>query len=163
MKEISSLKLLGITLLSFEDAKRVPQDIRMPTEDGWWWLQSPGYYRHYAMYIREDGACHCYGTDVARTGLVRPALRASNLSSAGFKQLDKVEIFGHVWTVITDDLLLCDNSIGQMAFHNDSDAPDANDYKKSDIKAYLDDWFANQLDLAERRVLRARVEAMWKD
>ena len=50
------------------------------------------------------------------------------------------ELAGHTWTVIADDLVLCDDIVGYACFRKDHNAKDANDYEASDVKKWLENW-----------------------
>ena len=171
MASINPRDIRGITLLSIEEAKKVHEKLRSLEENGhvhWWWLRTPGYIQHSAACVRDDGSLYDHGIDVSNKNLcIRPALRIRNHLFSGLKKLDEIEIFDCAWTVITDDLILCDNVLGNMAFRKDSDTPDANDYERSDIKIWLENWLEEQPEIktyrAEQRALHARVEAMWRD
>ena len=133
------LDVLGITLLSVEEAEQVPEGTRAIR--GRWWLRSPGYDDYNAACV--DG----YG-DVCDLGYivnyyepgVRPALIV-NLDSSNLSIMDKIETAGHRWTVITDSLILCDDIVGFTAFRADWQANDANVYEASDVKKWLEKWW----------------------
>ena len=170
MNKITPRDIREITLLSIEEAEKVPQELRMLEENGylcWWWLRSPGYDSRHAASVNRDSSVYYNGDHVGTVDIcVRPALKTENLSF-DLKKFEKAKMFGHTWTAVTKDLVLCDDSLGKMAFRKDYDTPNANNYEKSDIKAWLGDWLEGQPEMkdyrAELRALHARVEAMWRD
>ena len=153
-----------ITLLSIEEAEQVPQELRVLKVDGvphWWWLRSPAFFWEAAASVSPDGSIREGGNYVdCDFDYVRPALRVSIPESSGLKDLDKVEVFGHTWTVITNDLILCDDSLGQMVFRKDAEESYANYYEESDVKRWLEGWLQEQLTIAEQRELPDRVVVM---
>lgn len=141
--EDMELDVEGITLLTREEVKALPTEIRKC--DDFWWLRSQGFLADFAAFV--DGrfgnidACGRYVSDALG---VRPALRV-NLKSINLQIGDKVAVFGYVWTVITENLILCDNIVGESLFREDY----ANDYETSDIKKWVEKWYADQVALAE--------------
>ena len=105
----------------------------------WWWLRSP-YFRssNNAGEVVDDGWVDIL--DVDRTDGARPALKIRNLVSSNLKIKDQIQLAGYTWTVIAEDIILCDEIVGHTAFKKDWKAQDANVYEKSDIKAWLKNW-----------------------
>lgn len=126
-----------VTLLSETEYLECNPHIEQINE--WWWLRSPGYYKFDAAFVYSDGSL--YNTSVRNdSGYVRPALRISNLESSNLKIDGKLELDGKTWTVISNELALCDSWVKQMAFRSDWQAMDANQYEKSDVKKWLDEY-----------------------
>ena len=95
-------------------------------------------------YVHSDGIC------------VRPALRILNLASYNLHAKDTIRLAGKRWTVISDDLILCDEIVGNCAFRDDYEAPDANDYEKSDVKKWLENWAAeNGIEITAQKMSAA--------
>jgi hypothetical protein len=134
------LKVTGITLLSLEEYEQAKKHI--PMIRGWWWLRSPGGSSNSAAYVMNDGWVDTYGNGVDYTNIVvRPALLISNLDSFNLKLGDRIVDFCRCdWTVIPGNMVLCDTGVGTHCFREDWGAPDANDYEKSDVKAWLENW-----------------------
>ena len=134
------LNVTAITLLSIEEYKAAREYI--PLIEGWWWLRSPGGNNNFAAIVLHDGWVRTYGNSVLRTdGAVRPALIISNLVSFDLKPGDRlIDYAGYDWTVIYENMALCDTSVGSCYFRKDWKAPDANDYNKSDVKKWLENW-----------------------
>lgn len=134
------LDIEGVTLLSVEEAKKLPEDIL--SCGYWWWLRSPGYNDGSAAVVLHYGTVREHGFRVNRVdGAVRPAFIISSIESANLKFGDKIKIMGIEATVISDKLALADEPVGHTYFRKDFKAPDANDYEKSDIKTWLEDWW----------------------
>lgn len=134
------LKVTGITLLSVEEYEKAMEYI--PMVYGWWWLRSPGLYNNRAAGVITDGSVYMYGFSVdMATHIVRPALLISNLDSLNLKPGDRIIDFYYFdWTVIPGNMVLCDTGIGQHCFREDWMVSGANDYEKSDVKKWLEDW-----------------------
>ena len=135
--EEHDVDITDITLLSIEEYEECKEYI--PHVSHWWWLRSPGYDSRRAACVYADGGVHGSGyiVDYDRIA-VHPALRISNLES--FNLGDKFSLAELEWTVISKDLALCDSMVGATAFREDRQAADANDYDKSDVKKWLEEW-----------------------
>ncbi len=134
------LDIQEITLLSIEETKEYLTREQLAT-GSWWWLRSPGFGPFRAAYVDNDGRVSTDGisVDFSHYG-VRPALRISSLGSLDLSIGDKIKVGGENWTVISDDLALCENVVGNSCFRYAYTAPDANVYEKSDVKIWLDQW-----------------------
>lgn len=134
-----------ITLLSKEEYKQNEDIIPLINVEGWW-LRSHS--KHYANDIHfiwgEDGEIDSYGLVAEKALAIRPALQISK--SMSLTPGDKLEIFGKSWTVLNDNLVLCDTAINNMLFRKDYNISDANNYETSDIKTYLDNWLNKELE-----------------
>lgn len=129
---------VGVTLLTVEEAKELPQKIFTAVTITWW-LRSPGNDENYvACVFGKYGLIDACGHDVKEEFGVRPALifKSSDLEIG-----DKFIAFNYEWTVIDSNKALCNSIIGCSAFCNDWKTHTANDYEKSDIKKYIDRWF----------------------
>lgn len=133
------LDVVEVTLLS-EEEYRANKNI-IPLINKWWWLCSPGGGMYYAVFVYGDGSLSANFVNT-NNGCVRPVLRIRNFRSCNLLIENKFELAGYTWTVLSDDLALCDKEIGRTCFREDIDAEDANVYKKSDIKKYLKKWAA---------------------
>lgn len=128
-----------ITLLSIEEAEKLPEHILELGE--WWWLRSPGGFYYSAGYIAEDGSIYAFGYDVDfPDGAVRPVLRINNLESLNLKVGDAINVAGYYWTIITEDLALCNVAVGNTCFRQEWAEMDSNNYETSDIKVWLENW-----------------------
>ena len=130
------IKITGITLLSKEEYEE-NRDI-IPAVN-WWWLRSPGGNQSLAALVRSGGSLNSSRVHYDY-GYVRPALYVWNPQSSNLKRGDNFELAGYTWTMLSNDLALCDETVGQTCFRRDWRAEDANVYDKSDIKQWLHDW-----------------------
>lgn len=140
-KEIIDLDIMGITLLSRDEYEKYREKI--PPVNGIWWLRSPGYGTQNVMLVHFNGNifdCGC-PADYDYT-FIRPALKIRGLVSSNIKVRDKFMAGGYMWTVISEGLAVSDDFIGSHCFRENVDADDANDYEVSDIKEYIENWWA---------------------
>ena len=144
--KINTNDIKGITLLSVAEAEALPQSVRAYSD--WWWLRSPGGSSRSATCVGCYGSVFSYGYYVdSRYGAVRPALLL-NLKSLNFKSIkngDIIEVFNKEWYYQDGLALLMDKPLTAMAFRKNWKAEGANDYEKSDVKKYLDNWLKNAL------------------
>lgn len=137
-----NLDVQGITLLSVEEYEACREYV--PPFNGIWWLRSPGSSSEYAAVVSRSGGVYSYGGSVSYDYAVRPALKLVGLKSANLQIGDNFRLFGHDWTVVSDTHALCNDSIGESPFREDYEAEDANNYEKSDIKRFIEEWFDEQ-------------------
>ena len=139
------MEVREITLLSLEEYNA---NCRFITNlDNWWWLRSPGYYGGGVACVLMDGDIEHYGFSEDSERSVRPALRI--VPENGIEKGDRILAGGMPWTVISENLLLCDQSIGEMAFRNDCQT---NKFELSDVKKLLDSWAAEKGLIGEVRL-----------
>ena len=145
------IEITGATLLSIEEAEQLPIGLRK--YDNWWWLRSPGYDFDLAALVYFDGSVGDGGDLVYRSyNTVRPALQISDINSSNL-QIGDIFEFGDVFfKIISDKLALCLTDIGTHCFRKDRQYPDANNYEKSDIKKYVDDWFNESKESADATI-----------
>ena len=138
--EIPWYKIKDIGLLTVEEAEKLPKDILKFSN--WWWLSSPGVLNFSVAYVDDNGIANARGLAVYFIFSVRPILICDNIDSFGLKLGDKVSAFGKEWQYIGDDrILLYGEPLTEMEFRDaDEQTPGLNDYEKSDVKKYLDDW-----------------------
>lgn len=132
-----------ITLLSIEEAEKLPQNIlRINTR---WWLRSPGDLNYTAALVSTDGRMNVYGNFVDTAAVaVRPALKISNLESLNLKIGGEVACLGdRIWYYIGDDLLLYCDLIGYCAFNKKQKL---NEFEGSDIQKLLKGWLEKEID-----------------
>lgn len=135
--KVDEFKVIGATLLSIEEAEKLPQHLRV--YPCWWWLRSPGTHQDYAARVNYDGSICYYGNYVNDINFcVRPALK---LKSSNLEIGDKFEIGGIEFEVISDNLAFCMRDIGRCAFREDWEAQDANAYETSDVRQFVEEWF----------------------
>ena len=133
--KLVDIEPIQLTLLS--EKQYTKSEANIPPINTYWWLRSPGRNQRCAAYVLSDGSCN-YDFVSDNTLAVRPALK---FKGKKMKVEDTFILNGYSWTVIMDGVALCDGIFCQMAFRQDENTIDANDYTKSDIKAYLDKQF----------------------
>lgn len=134
--EPCEIEITGATLLTVDEAKSL-LTINDRACESWWWLRSPGNNQLYAAYVRDDGSVYAYGLRVDSDGVgVRPALKIENLALPNLKIGDTFCFCGERFKLISARLALCETIIGLSIFDKSS-----NDYDRSEIKAYVDQWF----------------------
>jgi len=140
IKEISPKEIKSITLLSIEEVEKFPREILFSNRS--WWLRSIGCNPiEAAIVFCDDGFVNISSSGVYDDDYsVRPAL-IFNPNSSNLGNGDIVEVFDRKWYYKDGMALLVDEPLTYMAFREDWRADDANDYEKSDIKKYLDNWF----------------------
>ena len=117
----------------------------IPKIPEWWWLRSPGDSQDIAASVNSDGSLSRNYVDHPY-GVVRPALY---ILDSDLCRGDKFWLAGHLWTVLSNNIALCDDSVGASCFRKDWRAKDANDYEKSDIRKRLYEWAEeNGIELA---------------
>ena len=120
-----------ITLLSIEEAEKLPQDILRCND--WWWLRSPGAHRsNYVAGVYSGGYVDVEGSHVNYDDFaVRPVLKVSNLESLNLKIGDKVACLGdRIWYYIGDDSILHCDYVGKCTFNKKQKS---NEFEGSDI------------------------------
>lgn len=132
----------GVTLLSLEEYNYHRKHIN-PISN-YWWLRSPGDYSDSAVYVSGEGNVSYMGNIVSLEFGVRPALKI-NLESSDFQIGDSFSLKGYTWTIVSKDYALCDTTICKKPFRKDWRAQDANDYEKSEVKEFLEDWYLKQI------------------
>ena len=149
----TELEFTNITLLSIEEAEKVNQNIRACGYD--WWLRSAGSGAQCVAFVTPEGEIDTTGweTDSMWPG-VRPALEVDNLKMAGLEIGNKVRVASKVWTVIADNLLLCNEFIGFDCFNTEKRAEgDMTNYEKSQVRILLMCWAdANGIPIKGKRL-----------
>lgn len=145
MKAQKIIRILSDVELDFAEATLLTEEEycanreRIASLAGWWWLRSPGLHQRNAAYVSIVGSLGTSRVNIGR-GCVRPALKIRNLKSSDLQISDQFVLAGHTWTVIAEDIALCDDSIGRSAFREDWRAANANDYERSDVKKSVEKW-----------------------
>ena len=133
MIKLKSDQVMGVTLLSKEEYKEYKNYI--PFIKDWWWLRSPGPYYYWAAVAYDTKHVVCSGIGVRDNNGVRPALKIENHN---LEPGDQFEFGAQEWTVISNNLAICNDIIGKCRFDKVS-----NNYEKSEIKRYLEGTFLN--------------------
>lgn len=136
------LEIGDITLLSRYEFEVCKDNIKPIDEE--WWLRSSveerqGVVNQYALadYVNYDNYVSCTHVNVYHA--VRPALKI-NLEVSEFGDIGDSFIYkNEIWTIISENLALCDRPVGRYYFNEEIGF---NNYKKSDIKKFLDDFLS---------------------
>lgn len=138
--EEQELNIKDITLLTIEEAFALPDDLLYIGRI--WWLQSHGGTCWDAAYVNYMGFISDKGSSVDTNWEVRPAL-VIDFDSSNFEVGDKFFLAGYPWTIISDRLALCDDTVGSSVFrykHDVENKIDANNFILSDIRKWLYEW-----------------------
>lgn len=134
-----NLEITEATLLTADEAEKLPERLRKHV-DGWW-LQSCGCHSDHAACVYPDGRVFRDGDYVCLYYSVRPALVISSLESSGLKIGDIFNFGYKQFEIISNNKAFCLTNIGTYVFKIDFNVLNANDYEKSDVKTYVDEWF----------------------
>lgn len=141
IKEIIStqevdIDIEDVTILSAEEYE-IAKDV-IPLIHRCWWLCSPSDYPLHAACVDYDGSLSYY----VKYGscCVRPALRIKNLKSSNLLLGERFFLAGETWTVVLDDMAICNNVAGVTYFRGNWKANGANDYSSSNLKKWVDEW-----------------------
>ena len=137
LEEKQQIEVNEITLLSVDEYKA--NRYLISNIPSWWWLRTPGTNIDYPG-VEQIINGWIFAGYVSHNEGVRPVLRIKNPESAFLKIGVKFRLANYTWTMLGDGLALCDDVIGECAFRKDWKATDANDYEKSDVKKYLEQW-----------------------
>lgn len=130
-------EIKGITFLTIEEYEDYMNHIPKIEKD--WWLRSPGFIGYNTAYVDRDGDVNYNGFIVYISTDVRPVL-IINRSSSNLQIEDAFNFGEHTWTVISDEFAICNDTLGERCYREDWKAKGANDYEKSDVKKFVDDW-----------------------
>ena len=134
---MDNIKVVGITLLSKEEYAE-SKDLISPAYTRWW-LRSPGIAKDCATSVTYDNSIDSTFLVDSVGNLVRPVL-ILNPEFSNLKPGDKITFKQCIWTVLRNNLALCDQFIGRSPFRKDYKADDANNYEYSDVKQFVDKW-----------------------
>lgn len=144
-----------ITLLSIEEASKLPQYIL--AANNVWWLRSRGrdHFRQVTIAAVDSSGFVVKGGVTFDNNFigVRPAIRISNLEFKNLEVGEVAECFEREWYYVGDDLFLMKDVIGELQFDSKS-----NDFDKSLIKDYLNNWL-----LTAKRVLTKKFVGYFLD
>lgn len=133
-----NIEVSGISLISIDEYEKCKEFV--PNIGRWWWLRSPGNSGSSAACVYYDGAVFPHGCHVSVSGgAVRPALFC-NPKSSNLQIKDKFWYKDYGWTVISNNMALCDMAVGNTMFNIDWESFHANVYERSDIKIWLKIW-----------------------
>ena len=143
----SDLQVIDVTLLSTDEAEMLPKDLRLCSASAWW-LRSIGPHPGWVTFVNGiDGHVDLTGTHADSLLGVRPVLKIGNMNSLGLGNGDRFVVNDITYTVISDYLAFCDDSIGRKVYNNCSVYDKflkANVFSRSDLKHYIDCWAVEQ-------------------
>jgi len=144
----ANLEIAEARLLTVEEAKKLPNRLRIYPR--WWWLKTRGILSDSVTVVTKFGYINENGVDTAfDKGAVRPALEISNLELSNLRIGDTFEFGYRRFEIISDNRAFCLEDIGEGYFNHciEGELDDFNDYEKSDIKKYVDEWFKRNVKL----------------
>ena len=132
-----SIKLKDVTIPSGEEIERWTS--RIPSENKWYWLRSADKEQGIAGIAGKNNKINAYGDDVDNKNGVRPLLLfdTEDCDLISGAKITKNEV---VYTVISSGVMIADKIVGTTYFNSAKDSEVSNDYSKSDVKKWLDDW-----------------------
>ena len=77
---------------------------------------------------------------------IRPVLHMENLTIG-----EQVSFGDKRFTAISNNLALCDESIGISTYSHEKDAEKASDYEYSEVKAFIENWLERTREIEEER------------
>ncbi len=138
---LSDLQIGYVTVLSVGEADSLPVSIRVI--DSNWWTRTPGMgIGTVGVVYQDNGRIYLDGDVCSMVCGVRPALQICNLESLNLGKYDKFTVGKFSYTVISDDMVLCDDIVGACPFNNDMSLN--SDYDKSYLKTFVKDWSREQ-------------------
>lgn len=157
-----------VDLLTAEEAKKLPEEIRMcdvPKKFGgyiannnnkcWWWPRSPGLSSGRAAVVAASGAVY-EGGDSVRHGdyAVRPVIRVTDENIDDMEETEDgyIRYLGTKWIDITDyvgTVCLLKKKCLKRPHRFDSES---NDYEKSEIKDYIEEWYRRRQEKYGKKV-----------
>lgn len=131
----TKLDIVGATLLSTDEAEALP--LRLRQYKSWWWLRSSIPYSDLAACVNYDGSVDCFASYIDDDGSdIRPALQIKNFENSNLEIGDILKFENKEFEIISDTLAFCTTDIGKHRFDTDH-----NNYEKSEVKKYVDEWF----------------------
>ena len=129
------INIKGITLLSsteFEKFKKI-----IPSTFHRWWLRDALKINneYFPCLVENDGRIFPLPKRNIKYG-IRPVLLIESDMEVG----TEFNFARYDWTVLNNDMAICNWIIGQELFKKDLTAEDFHEYDTSDIKKYLIDW-----------------------
>lgn len=132
-----NIKINEITLPSKEEITNWSAFI--PSENKWYWLRTAGGEQGVADIAGKGNKINGYGDEVDNKNGVRPLIY---FDTDGFEVMPGAKLIKNdvTYTVISSGVMIADKIVGSTHFSASKDSDEANDYAKSDIKVWLDDW-----------------------
>lgn len=138
---LSDLQIGYVAVLSVGEADSLPVSIK--AIDSNWWTRTPGMgIGTVGVVYQGTGRIYLDGDVCSMVCGVRPALQIDNLESLNLGKYDKFTVGSFSYTVISDDMVLCDDIVGACPFNNDMSLN--SDYDTSYLKQFVKDWSREQ-------------------
>ncbi|MBO4420575.1 MAG: hypothetical protein J5783_01985 [Lachnospiraceae bacterium] len=132
-----NIKINEITLPSREEITKWSAFI--PSENKWYWLRTAGGEQGVADIAGKGNKINGYGDEVDNKNGVRPLIC---FDTDGFEVMPGAKLIKNdvTYTVISSGVMISDKIVGSTHFCGSKDFEEANDFAKSDVKVWLDDW-----------------------
>ncbi|MBR3580409.1 MAG: hypothetical protein IKN95_05355, partial [Lachnospiraceae bacterium] len=132
-----SIKVNEITLPSKDEIEKWSEFI--PSENKWYWLRTSGKEPGVADIAGKNNKINGYGDEVDNKNGVRPLVM---FDTDGFEPMPGAKLIKNevTYTVISSGVMIADKIVGSTHFCASKDSEESNDYVKSDVKAWLEDW-----------------------
>ena len=141
IEKIIDINIKEVTLLSLEEYEASKKRIASIGECIWW-LRTPGINENdHSVMIVINTQVHKPGAFVDSEIIdVRPAIKFYDMQSSDLNIGESFQMAGYRWTVISKDIALCDDVIGNAKFREGEYCENANNYEDSDVKKFLKKW-----------------------
>ena len=124
-----------VTILSVDEASRLKPE-QLQTGD-YWWLRQQNPDPNWVFAVDPHG--NIERSTQKRYNGVRPVMKLTNIK--GLVCGDKFVAGLEHWTMLSDDLALCDREVGKCFFRASGGAYKTGTwYEKSDLKRWLENW-----------------------
>ena len=132
-----SIKVNEITLPSKDEIEKWSEFI--PSESKWYWLRTSGKEPGVADIAGKNNKINGYGDEVDNKNGVRPLVM---FDTDGFEPMLGAKLIKNevTYTVISSGVMIADKIVGSTHFCASKDSEESNDYVKSDVKTWLEDW-----------------------
>ena len=132
-----SIKVNEITLPSKDEIEKWSEFI--PSESKWYWLRTSGKEPGVADIAGKNNKINGYGDEVDNKNGVRPLVM---FDTDGFEPMPGAKLIKNevTYTVISSGVMIADKIVGSTHFCASKDSEESNDYVKSDVKVWLEDW-----------------------
>ncbi len=140
---VKQLHIDYLSLLSAEEAEKLPGDLRWLAVN-WWLMDCDSYYGHKAAFVDYHGHVNTGfdGCDFKAEIGVRPVFKVSNLGSFDVSAGDNLLINGIKYVAVSDDMILTKDVVDVRSYNTDYSA-DVSFYG-SDIERFLGNWAKKQ-------------------
>jgi len=132
-----NIRVNEITLPSKDEIEKWSEFI--PSESKWYWLRTSGKEPGVVDIAGKNNKINGYGDEVDNKNGVRPLVK---FDTDGFEPMPGAKLIKNevTYTVISSGVMIADKIVGSTHFCASKDSEESNDYVKSDVKAWLEDW-----------------------